>query len=180
MEILGLLDALEQMILDGFKIPLSSKTMVNEEKLLAIVDKIRLVVQGGGDFAKKAIDREKHVSVMKTEILDEAIPKRGAAGKAVDRGEKKGDFEGKAIEVLQQAYQIAKDVRQGADKYADEVLASLEATSSRILRAVKAGRERLSGVVKEGKAEEPKSIGDILRKDEKPKPSGKSEEETIS
>ena len=57
MEILGLLDTLEAMILDGFKIPLSKRTIVNEEKLLAVIDKMRLVLQGGEDFAKKAIDK---------------------------------------------------------------------------------------------------------------------------
>jgi len=169
MEILGLLDALESMILDGFKIPFSSRTIINEEKLLAIVDKIRLVAQGGDDFAKKAIDRDKH-GVSKTEILDEVIPAKrgGQAPKARERAIEPGsDVEGKAIEVLQQAYQIAKEVRQGADKYADEVLANLEATSARILRSIRAGRDRLTKVIGEGKADEPKSIADILKKEEK-------------
>jgi hypothetical protein len=165
MEILGLLDTLEAMILDGFKIPLSSKTIVNEEKLLAVIDKVRLVLQGGEDFAKKAIGREKHL-VTKAEVLDEVIPKKGARLSQKAKTEPE-DIEGKAIEVLQQAYQVAKEVRQGADKYADEVLANLEATSARILRSIRAGRERLSRVVGEGHAEEPKSIADVLKKEEK-------------
>ena len=47
---------------------------------------------------------------------------------------------------------MSKQIREGADKYADEVLSNLEATSVRILRTVKAGRERLQGTVqnKEG------------------------------
>ncbi len=167
MEILGLLDTLEAMILDGFKVPLSSKTIVNEEKLLAVIDKVRLVLQGGEDFAKKAIGREKHL-VTKAEVLDEVIPKKGKGARLPQKAKTEPeDIEGKAIEVLQQAYQVAKEVRQGADKYADEVLANLEATSARILRSIRAGRERLSRVVGEGRAEEPKSIADVLKKEEK-------------
>lgn len=48
MEILGLLDTLESMILEGFRVPLTKKTMIDEEKVLQVVDKIRLVAQGGG------------------------------------------------------------------------------------------------------------------------------------
>ena len=57
MEILGLLDTLESMILEGFKIPLTKKTLINEDKILQVIDKIRLVSQGGGDFVKKAIEK---------------------------------------------------------------------------------------------------------------------------
>ncbi|HTY14057.1 MAG TPA: hypothetical protein VMD02_07760 [Candidatus Omnitrophota bacterium] len=54
MKILGLLDTLESVVLDGFKIPLTKKTMVNEEQLLKIIDKIRLVASGGDEFSKPA------------------------------------------------------------------------------------------------------------------------------
>lgn len=57
------------------------------------------------------------------------------------------ESEDKATEIIENAYKIAKEVRMGADKYADEVLSNLEATSSRILRAVKAGRTRLGKFV---------------------------------
>ncbi|MBU0686360.1 MAG: hypothetical protein KKB81_00715 [Candidatus Margulisbacteria bacterium] len=136
MEILGLLDALESLVLDGFKIPLSRKTMVNEEKVLAIIDKIRLVAQSGGGIAKKAVSGEApRSSAAARELPPELSARISSSGGTAS--------EGKAVEVIQQAYQIAKEVRLGADRYADEVLTNLEATSSRVLRAVRAGREKL-------------------------------------
>lgn len=139
MEILGLLDTLESMILDGTKIPLTKKVIVNEEKLLAVIDKMRLVIQGGAGLAKQAI-------ASKTGARDE---EHGAEEEIVgpeskEMVEGRSQKEAKAVEVLQQAYQMAKEIREGADKYADEVLANLEATSTRILRTIKAGRERLA------------------------------------
>lgn len=134
MEILGLLDTLESMIMDGSRIPFTKKLIVNEDKILAVVDKIRLVVQGGGGFAKEAITGKPGT--------EEKAPQQnsGQAQEAVSQAPEGGE----AVEVLQQAYQMAKEIREGADHYADEVLENLEATSSRILRTVKAGRDRLA------------------------------------
>ena len=143
MEILGLLDTLESMILEGFRIPLTRKTLVNEDKLLSVIDKIRNVAQGGGNPLKDSIKRpitgrqeslESIEARNKLEKIKESLP-------AMSRNEEN------ATEIIEHAYKIAKEVRMGADKYADEVLTNLEATSSRILRAVKAGRSRLGKFV---------------------------------
>jgi len=139
MEILGLLDTLESMILEGFRIPLSKKTIINEEKVLQVIDKIRLVVQGGGEFVKKAIEKK---APAKQETLEFAEARKELE-KVKEGLPQMTDSEEKATEIIENAYKIAKEVRMGADKYADEVLSNLEATSSRVLRAVKAGRTRL-------------------------------------
>ncbi|NQT30057.1 MAG: hypothetical protein HQ596_05765 [Candidatus Saganbacteria bacterium] len=139
MEILGLLDTLESMILDGAKIPLTKKVVINEDRILAVIDKMRLVIQGGGGFAKDAIVSNASSS---PEIGQGATPARGSASSRDVTDSSSGDS--KAVEVLQQAYQMAKEIRDGADKYADEILSNLEATSTRILRTIKAGRDRLA------------------------------------
>ncbi len=131
MEVLGLLDHLESLVLDSAKIPFSKKIMVDEDKLLAVIDKIRMVLQGGGDFARKAIGKSEEPAAPGEQTIEAA------------EAERRPPAESKAVEVMEQAYKMAKEIRDGADKYADEVLANLEATSTRILRTVKAGRERL-------------------------------------
>lgn len=136
MEILGLLDTLESMVLDGFKIPLTGKILLNEGKILNLIDKIRLVAEGGQDFVKN------QMGMGKKEEREFAFQKEAARMEDAPEALSE-DMQAKVNEVMQQAYQIAKEVRMGADKYADEVLANLEATSMRILRTVKAGRDRL-------------------------------------
>lgn len=131
MEILGLLDTLESIVLDSSKIPFTKKVMVNEEELLKVIDKIRLVVQGGSDVARKAIGSKGQ------EMMEKVSSPESLTAKPIS--------DNKAAEVIEQAYQLAKEIRDGADKYADEVLANLEATSTRILRTIKAGRDRLQG-----------------------------------
>jgi cell division septum initiation protein DivIVA len=143
MEILGLLDTLESMILDGTKIPFAKRVVINEEKVLAVIDKMRLVIQGGGGFAKGAIASQGAEEEGGKDV-------RRETGRKMPRLENREMIEGrsedeaKAVEVLQQAYEMAREIREGADKYADEILANLEATSTRILRTVKAGRDRLT------------------------------------
>ncbi|MFH1541832.1 MAG: hypothetical protein ABIE84_01935 [bacterium] len=137
MEVLGLLDTLESMILDSGKIPFTKKVVIDEERLLGIIDKMRLVVQGGGSFAQEAIGGK---AVPRTE-KEEAKHEEKNQHKELLPGH--STEESKSVEVLQQAYQMAKEIREGADKYADQVLSNLEATSTRILRTVKAGRDRL-------------------------------------
>ncbi|MFC1559489.1 hypothetical protein ACFLZ2_02720 [Candidatus Margulisiibacteriota bacterium] len=150
MEILGLIDTLESMILDGFKVPLTKKTMIDEEKVLSVIDKIRLVVQGGGDFVKKVIDKRSTTTAAAPTPLThkQASIDYAEARKEVEKVKETmpatSNSEEKAVEIIENAYKIAKEVRMGADKYADEVLANLELTSGRVLRAVKAGRQRLN------------------------------------
>jgi cell division septum initiation protein DivIVA len=155
MELLGLLDTLESMILEGFRVPLTKKTIINEEKVLQVVDKIRLVVQGGGDLVKKAIDK-RVITTTKQETMEFA-----EARKEIERVKESlpisASSEEKATDIIENAYKIAKEVRMGADKYADEVLSNLEATSSRILRSVKAGRSRLGRFVSGSSQQENRS-----------------------
>jgi hypothetical protein len=139
MEILGLIDTLESMVLDSTRVPFTRKLLVDEEKVLKLIDKIRIVVQGGGGVVRTAIGGK-----------GESPAQQDAKAEPTE-GERRTQGESKAVEVIEQAYQMAKEIREGADKYADEVLANLESTSTRVLRTVKAGRDRLSKTTQAGK-----------------------------
>lgn len=130
--ILGLLETLESMICDSIKIPLTGKTLVNEADLLAVIDKIRLVLQSGEKILPKEGHAAQEFSHKSIEIPD--VSKGSASSQ---------DPEAKAVQIIQQAYEIAKEIRTGADKYADEILSGLEATTGRIIRTIKNGRSRL-------------------------------------
>ncbi|MCU0641399.1 MAG: hypothetical protein MUC35_04860 [Candidatus Margulisbacteria bacterium] len=132
MEILGILDTLESVIIDSPRLPFTKKLVVDEDKVLKIIDKLRTVISSGGESPLGRGGRRLNAAEETTDSAD---------------SERRPQPENKAVEVIEQAYQMAKEIREGADKYADEVLANLEATSARILRTIKAGRERLSKTV---------------------------------
>lgn len=133
--ILGLLDTLESMICDSPKIPFTGKTLIKESSILQIIDKIRMVSQSDDKIlpgnVRRSSDAGQAVKVPDAITLSQTPPSSE-------------DSESRAIQLIQQAYQVSKEIRGGADKYADEVLSNLEATTARILRAIKNGRLRLS------------------------------------
>ena len=132
-KILGLLDALESMILDSLKIPMTGKTLINEAEVLAVIDKIRLVMQGDpGIMTRSPHDKqESQISKPKTAQQPDSD---GISGQ---------DAQAKAMEIIQQAYQVALEIKTGANKYADDVLSNLESNANRIIRTIKNGRLRI-------------------------------------
>jgi hypothetical protein len=132
MEIFGLLDTLESLIVSGRKIWFTDKVIIDEVKVLTLIDKMRLVIQAGPDTARKAVDKAQF-SKIKDESSSEVVYPR----------ESIEDSELNASEVVNQAYQIADEVKLGADKYAEEVLTNLTVVVSRMLRTIENGRIRL-------------------------------------
>ena len=108
------------------------------------------MIQGGSDFAKKAIDKDRGRMMANGGSSQQEPPVKNIPQQTIvsEKPTLPSDIQispekEKSTEIIQQAYQLAKQIREGADNYADEVLSNLELTSSRILRTIKAGRERL-------------------------------------
>ncbi len=146
--ILGLLDTLESMICDSPKLPFIGKTLINESSILQLIDKIRLVAQSEDkSFVKQPKGESSQQIVKSAETIDlSQLPPSDE------------NHEAKAIQLIQQAYQISKEIRVGAEKYADEVLANLEATATHILRTIKNGRIKLSKSITESAKESQSSL----------------------
>lgn len=158
--ILGLLEALEAAILDSPKIPFTDKTIIEETKILEMIDKIRMVLQSGSEIAKESIQQgetEKKVALElsqeKVKEPEEAAPKTSQFFEAQE----------KANEIIQKAREIARELRFEADKYAEGVLANLSVAVTRILRTLENGRERLKKFNENSAATEK----EILEKKEK-------------
>jgi len=132
-KILGLLDTLESLILDSLKIPMTGKTLINEADVLAVIDKIRLVLQGEPGITMRAPqERQEPSPRVKMPQVNDAAEVSGQ------------DAQAKAMEIIQQAYQAAAEIKAGANKYADDVLLNLEANANKIIRTIKNGRLRLN------------------------------------
>ena len=133
-KILGLLDTLESLILDSLKIPMTGKTLINEADVLAVIDKIRLVMQGDPGIMMRSPQEKQESQANKSKILQPQTSDN-ISGQ---------DAQAKAMEIIQQAYQVASEIKAGANKYADDVLSNLESNANRIIRTIKNGRLRLN------------------------------------
>lgn len=146
MDIMALIDKLEDIIATGRKVPLSPMIMANEQKLYDTVDEMRAALP---DELKQA----RWIVKERQEMLEEAEKE---ANRVVDESREKANAlasekevvkiaEQQAAEILDAARAREREVRLGAEDYADEVLANLEVNLGKLLTAVQRGRDRLQG-----------------------------------
>lgn len=106
-EVLGLVDSLEAMVLESGKIPMTDKLIIPEKKIIQLIDKIRYVVKSG-DVAKQAIDVNKAI------VIDPVVPEQDVEETPISK------------EYIQSAEEKARQIREGADQYAEQVLTNLQ------------------------------------------------------
>ena len=106
-ELLGLLDALEAVILDSKKVPLTDNVVVNEQKLIDIIDKARTVIKTKGDILKEKYQasHEPVINSQSSKLTKSDI-----------------DLEMEKI----------KKIKQGAQDYASFVLSNLQLTVTKM------------------------------------------------
>ncbi len=146
MDIMALIDRLEDLIATGKKVPLTGSVMVNEQKLYDIIDEIRATFP---DELKQArwIVKERQEMLDEAEkeanrILEEARDKANAMAAETEIVKLS---EQQAAEILDAARTREREIRLGAEDYADEIFANLEVNLGKLLTAVQRGRDRLQG-----------------------------------
>ncbi|MGE4169190.1 MAG: hypothetical protein AB7F28_00535 [Candidatus Margulisiibacteriota bacterium] len=102
-ELLGLIDALEATVLEGSKIPMTGRVMLDEHHILSIIDKIRLTIKAGGSVRDNV-----ELHLQEDEILETENP------------------ENTVNHALKEAKKQAFVIKKGANDYADQVLAQLQ------------------------------------------------------
>ena len=152
MEILELIDRLESMVTGGRKVPVLQKAMIAPQKLMEMVDQMRLAVPQSIQDAKEVLERREQIM---TQSLKDARRTKAAAetearvrveeGELVKEGKKRADeivYEAqiKGQRILEQVQVEARNRRAGADEYARDVLVKLEQGVSAILASVQHGQ----------------------------------------
>jgi len=146
MDFMALIDQLEDLVASGRRIPLTGMVMIDEQKIYEIIDGLRTTIP---DEVKQArwIVKERQEMLEEAEkeaarLIEEArakIESMAAESEVVKLAEKQ------AQQVIETAKSREREIRLGAEDYADEMLANLEANLSKLLSAVQRGRDRLQG-----------------------------------
>ncbi|MEW6274331.1 MAG: ATPase [Bacillota bacterium] len=147
MELFNVLNELEELVENSPKIPLTRRILIDEDKLLDYLDRMRASLPEEVRQAKWLLqEREKVLADSKKEamrILEEAQ-------KQLDRRAEESEIarQAKAIadEVIQKAEAVAREIKQGARNYADDVLSGLEEELNRLLTQIRNGRAELKGL----------------------------------
>jgi cell division septum initiation protein DivIVA len=144
MDILHLVDRLEEVFNAGRPIPLTHKLAVDEDRVLEIIDQMRVSIP---DEVKKA----QQILNQRDRLLAQA---QEEAARTVQLAKEKGDqmlereslvaaAQARANEIAQQAQADAEGVRADADDYALDVLTRLEAELVKSLTQVQNGIDKL-------------------------------------
>lgn len=139
-----LIERLEQLVNSGTRLPLSSRTIIDEQEFLDIIDQLRVTVPEEIKQARK-LSQEKDRVILQAEgeadkILNAA---REQAAMMLQENELVRLAEDQARQIVETAQQEAEDVRHGADVYVLDVLGGLDNELTKLLATVRKGRATL-------------------------------------
>lgn len=151
MEIMDLIDRLEDVVNHATKVPLTAKVMVDPEEIYALIDALR-------ESIPDEIREAGRIAQQKDEILQEAkawaeAKMREAHAKAnqmTSESTVTKEAETQANEVIDQAKRVAREIRQNALAWADDLFArvqpeleKLAQESTRSASVIRKAREEL-------------------------------------
>ncbi|MEW6173059.1 MAG: ATPase [Bacillota bacterium] len=147
MELLTVINELEELIESSNRIPLTKKVVIDEEKILDILDRIRTILPDEIRKAKWVVqEREKVLAESRKEaerILEET---RAEVEKKAEESEIARQAKEMAESILGKAEQVSREIKLGAKEYADDILGKLEERLERISREIQQGRAELKGM----------------------------------
>ena len=136
MDVLVLIDKLDDLVHNAKAVPLTDQVRIDREEIYEILDQMRATIpeeiKQARWIVKEARDRQTQL-VSQQEVTREA--------------------ERQAEDIIGEARAREREIRLGAEDYADEILNTLEVNLSKFIAAVQRGRERLQG------RDEPAEVG---------------------
>lgn len=129
-----MIDELEDALAEGRRVPFSGRLMVDEERILDIIDRMRVAVPEELKHARRIVQERDRLLAEAQERVKQVLQEQGLLS---------------AVEVerqrlLEQAEQEAAQVRAGADEYARQVLEELDQRLEQLLTSVRNGLSTLS------------------------------------
>jgi len=143
-EALNLLDRLESLVSGGARVPLTSRSIVDEQEFIDLLDQIRASIPEEVRQAKRVSQEREKVILQAQAEADKIInTARDQATQLLDQNEMVRAAQDHAQNIVDEAVQRAEDVRRGADEYALAALDELEQHLTRLLATIRKGKATL-------------------------------------
>jgi vacuolar-type H+-ATPase subunit H len=139
-DILYLLDQLEEVLGAGSRLPLTSRTLVDEQEILDILDQIRVSVPDELKAARRLTqDRDQIIADARAEADRLVLDAETQAVERVSQHNLVRVAEGRAADIEERAMLQAADIRREADAYAYKVLQKLREQIGQVAQTVDRG-----------------------------------------
>jgi len=154
LDVLVLIDKLDDLVHTARAVPLTDQVRVDKEEIYEILDRMRETIPEEIKQARWIVkERQEMLAEAKREaerIIKEAQERQQ---RMISQEEITRQAERDAEEIIEDARAREREIRLGAEDYADEILSTLEVNLSKFIAAVQRGRERLQG------KDEPAEVG---------------------
>jgi cell division septum initiation protein DivIVA len=145
MDILHLVDRLEELFNESRPIPLTRNVIVDEDRMLEIIDQMRISIP---DEVKKAqqvlAQRDRVLAQSQEEATRTVTLAKKKADEIVSRDDIVEAAQSRAEQILIQARADAETIRREADDYIIEALSTLEAELTRLINQARNGIAKLT------------------------------------
>ncbi len=146
MDVLVLIEKLDDVIHDARGVPFSGDVKVNKEEMYDLLDQMRATIPEEIKQARWIVkERQEMLAEAKREaerIVSEAKDKQA---QLVSQEEIVRQAERLAEDIVEEARAREREIRLGAEDYADEILSTLEVNLQKFIGAVQRGRDKLQG-----------------------------------
>jgi hypothetical protein len=140
MDILQLIDRLEELFNESKAIPLTRNVMVDEDRMLDIIDQMRIAIPEEVKKAQQLLGQRDRVLAQAQEEANRTLEiARQKADQLVAKDMVAQDAQRRADQVLAQARAEADTIRADADDYVIDSLTQLQAELERITNQVNNG-----------------------------------------
>jgi cell division septum initiation protein DivIVA len=150
-EIMAMLDRLEDAIAQATKVPLTGKVLLDPDELLSLMDEMReLLPQEIRDANRVARDREAILTEARDQAESTVREAQALAARLTAEHSVAQEAQKQADELIDQAKRVAREIRQNALEWADELfgrvqpdLEKVAADTQKAVLAVRKAREEL-------------------------------------
>lgn len=154
MDVLVLIDKLDDLVHNAKQVPLTDQVRVDREEIFDLLDQMRATIPEEIKQARWIVkERQEMLAESKREAERTVKEAREHQVRLISQEEVTKEAERQAEEIVEEARAREREIRLGAEDYADEILNTLEVNLEKFLAAIQRGRERL-----QGKSQEPAEV----------------------
>ncbi len=143
-DILQWVDQLETLVNEGWRVPLTSNVMINENAIFEIIDQMRIHIP---EELKQAKRVQQQIDRLLAQAKEEAERIKGQARREseelLSQNEQVFAAQARHDQIVEEARRNAEALRQDAQQYAMQVLQDLEGSLDGSLRLVRNGIKRI-------------------------------------
>ena len=132
-ELDNLIDELEDVLVEGRRVPFSGRLLIDEERILDVIDRMRVAVPEELKQARRIIGEQDRLLNEAQVRVQQALEEQGLLA-AVEE---------ERARLIEQAEREAANIRAGADDYARQVLEELQDRLAKLASNVENGLKAL-------------------------------------